>query len=560
MGRRKEIRKETWVFVGLLVLLATIFGWRQFYGFNKNDEIFYISTVYRFFQGDAMLIDEWNNVQLFAFITYPLYCLVRLFHHSNEGIVLIFRFCYLIFQAAVSIYCYLRMERFGWARIFPALFYFVTTPYNINSLSYNTLALGFLLLTLVTVASVDNPGWETGMLCGVFTAGVVLANPYAVLLFISYGCACAVYSFSCYRDRRRKKVFPELSIRFYLWMCMGAFLVFLLFLAFIFSRGSLGEILEGFTYIIMDKERKKPFWVKFAKYFIRIHRYYRVLVYVTAALIVLWFADRRERIPPAFYLAADALTAAAYVVYYGFFWEMVGINYMLVPLIFPGLIAFLVAKRRDGKLFFGWYLSAVVYTLLAHFATDTGIYTMSASCMVADAASMLLMWQVVREQKRIVWLKAIVCALLAVQFIAGIWLRVSYVWGDERLPLLTTGITQGPLKGIHTTRENALLYEEVLQDMGDLRLTSEDKLSVIGIAPWMYLNTEAECAAYSTWEILETDPLIFVYYRIHPEKLPTVVYCYGVDESILETDFAYNLVNQGYEPSTVRHGVALVRR
>lgn len=41
------------------------------FGFNKNDEIFYISTVYRFFQGDAMLVDEWNNVQLFALLIYP---------------------------------------------------------------------------------------------------------------------------------------------------------------------------------------------------------------------------------------------------------------------------------------------------------------------------------------------------------------------------------------------------------------------------------------------------------------------------------------------------------
>ena len=69
MKNRMSIKKESWIFAGLLILLFVMFAWRQFYGFNKNDEIFYISTVYRFWQGDAMLIDEWNNVQLFAFIT-----------------------------------------------------------------------------------------------------------------------------------------------------------------------------------------------------------------------------------------------------------------------------------------------------------------------------------------------------------------------------------------------------------------------------------------------------------------------------------------------------------
>lgn len=546
------------MFAGILFLLFAVFGWRQFYGFNKNDEIFYISTVYRFFQGDAMLIDEWNNVQLFAFVTYPIYCLIRLFHHSNEGIVLIFRFAYLIFQMAVSVYCYVRMKRFGWVRILPALFYFVTTPYNINSLSYNTLAFGFILLILVTIAGSEELGSGSCFLCGIFTAGAVLANPYAVLLFIIYGCFCTGYSF--YSHKKNRQIPEELSLRSYLWMCGGAFVIFLLFVAFVFSRGTLGEILEGFTYIVMDTERKKSFWVKFAKYFIRIHRYYRGLVYVTAALILLWIADRGKRISPAVYVAAAAFTAVPHVIYYGFFWEMVGINYMLIPLAFPGLIAYLVSDKKDKKLFYGWYVPAVFYTLLAHFATDTGIYTVSASYMLAGAASILLMWEMVKEYGKTVWLRLIVCTLLAVQFTACIWQRITYVWGDEHLNLLTETLTEGPLKGIHTSGENAELYGDVLQDMEDIQIDAEDKLFVVGIAPWMYLSTDAECAAYSTWETLETDPLISIYYEIHPEKLPTVIYCYGYDESILETEFASDFINQGYEPSIMRHGVVLTHR
>ena len=67
--------------------------------------------------------------------------------------------------------------------------------------------------------------------------------------------------------------------------------------------------------------------------------------------------------------------------------------------------------------------------------------------------------------------------------------------GDEKLPKLTVAAEEGPLKEIHTSEENSLLYEDVMQDMEDLQLTREDKLFVVGIAPWMYLNTEAECAA-----------------------------------------------------------------
>ena len=116
------------------------------------------------------------------------------------------------------------------------------------------------------------------------------------------------------------------------------------------------------------------------------------------------------------------------------------------------------------------------------------------------------------------------------------------------------------MKGVHTSEENGQLYTDVLQDMKDLELTKEDKLFVVGIAPWMYLNTEAECGAYSTWETLETDPLIWKYYESLPEKLPTVIYCYMYEESILETEFADKFMDMGYEPVSMRRGIVLIRR
>ena len=551
------IKENKKLFAGILFLLFLIFAWRQFYGFNKNDEIFYISTVYRFFQGDAMLVDEWNNVQLFAFITYPLYWLIRLIYDSNEGIVLLFRIAYLVFQAAGACYCYWRMKRFGWVRILPALFYFVTTPYNINSLSYNTLAFGFVLLTLVTLACMEEWTLRDSILCGIFTAGAVLANPYVLLLFVVYGILCA--GFTLYDKHTGQQTEVILSVRHFFWMGVGAFFVCVLFFVFVFSRGSLEEILESITYIVMDSERQKSFWEKFAKYFIRIHRYYKILVYITGILLVLRIADRKKKISSFVYVAAGVITSIPYIVYYGFFWEMVGINYMLIPLAFPGLIAYVVSEKKDRKLFYGWDIPGLLYTILAHFATNTGILTVSASYMIASAASILLIWQAVKEiEKKQLYL----CfgIVVAVQFIACVWQRVIYVWGDEHLEYLTCELTEGPMKGIHTSVENEHLYMDVMQDMEDLQLTKEDQLFVVGIAPWMYLNTEAECGAYSTWETLETDPLIPIYYEIRPEKLPTVIYCYEYEDSILETEFAYEFINMGYEPRIMRRGIVLERR
>lgn len=227
------------------------------------------------------------------------------------------------------------------------------------------------------------------------------------------------------------------------------------------------------------------------------------------------------------------------------------------------MIAYVTAKQKDRRLFWCWYVPGLIYTLLAHFATDTGILTVSASYMIPSAASILLTWQAVYQQSRESWkrnLRSLCYIFLAVLFLACIYLRMVYVWGDEHMPYLTAKLEEGPLKGIHTSQENESLYQNVLDDMEDLQLTEEDRLFVVGIAPWMYLNTDAECAAYSTWMTQETDPLIPLYYELHPEKLPTVIYCYGYDESMLDTEFAVSFTEQGYETSMMRQGLVFKYR
>lgn len=122
-----------------------------------------------------------------------------------------------------------------------------------------------------------------------FTAGAVLANPYVVILFLLYGVICvgsAVWSHHTKNNWKQcqRRIPDALKIRTYFFMGVGAFLILLVFVWFVFSRGTLDEILECFEYIVMDTERQKSFWEKLAKYFIRIYRYDKYLVRITLYL------------------------------------------------------------------------------------------------------------------------------------------------------------------------------------------------------------------------------------------------------------------------------------
>ena len=41
MGHNIHIKKETAIYAVCLAVLFCLFAWRQFFGFNKNDEIFW---------------------------------------------------------------------------------------------------------------------------------------------------------------------------------------------------------------------------------------------------------------------------------------------------------------------------------------------------------------------------------------------------------------------------------------------------------------------------------------------------------------------------------------
>ena len=143
MEKIKRIKDYTAEIVfGILFLgVALLYLSRINMGMAEMDESFYLTIPLRLAQGDALLVDEWHVSQLAGFLIYPLMKVYLWVTGGNtEGIVLHFRYIYLVVQMTVTVIGYLCLrKREKWMAVIVNLVYALFTPFGIKALSYNTM-------------------------------------------------------------------------------------------------------------------------------------------------------------------------------------------------------------------------------------------------------------------------------------------------------------------------------------------------------------------------------------------------------------------------------------
>lgn len=554
----KAKKQNLWFLAGLLGIGLILF-WRCFYSVNTTDEAYYIGTVYRLWFGDGMLCDEWNPTQqMCSFWLYPFYVLFRLILGSNEGMILAFRLLYIAFQLFISGYLYGKLKKFGYISILPIFFYLLSTAFNINSLSYNTMANSALAALLVTLGMMEKPDWKNGIWCGIFASIVVMGNPYAVFAYILYGIACVAVTLIF--KKLKKDVPVALQFGTFFKMSLTAAGVLVVFLIFTFWHATLERIMNNLPYIVGDQEHVQRWNVKISDYFryFREHYFGAVLVPLVVSGSALFDKKRVEH--GALYMILSVLAILPYMIYHGLISDYVPVNLVTVPICFLGLPAFVVSKKPLRKVFYIWYLPAMVYPFIVQITSNTGPLAVSAGFVTAGAASVLLAAAWAGEQEGSL-LKNVVHGVILLQLIMMLFLRITYVWADAPLSELTTKVERGAAKGLYTTELTAGYYEEMYDDIDALNMTEEDGFLVVGSEPLLYLYADRQVASYSTWQVYTNETRLYRYYEIHSGegRFPSVVYCAEADETIFDSILVEKLLlPMGYEWVQLSHGIAFI--
>ncbi len=545
------------------------------YGLASPDEAFYLVTPFRLLHGDRMLLEEWHLTQFSSFTMIPEVGAYLLLAGNTDGMLLTFRVLYTGMWGAACLFLYFRMRAFHPAGAMCAsLFLLCYAPFGIMAFSYNSLGILYLMNAAVFLLCARRHRRIQHALAGLFFAGAVLCCPYLMLIYGGYSLALGIRLMRgkaplLSADRREaRQCWQDFTL--------GAGILAAVFLAVLLSRASLSELGTSLQHALQDEEHA-PFSLlqKGSGYVTALwqaNRFFPLLMILTAVLAVL----TRIRRHPAFFWA---VCAASLLSLRQFLVEEPYLNYLMLPLTFPGIYVLAVTRsRRIRQLGWFWLVPGILYTFCLHCTSNTGFYAISSAGAISSSAGLVLMGMYCRElqeenhrmarEGRI--LTALSCAAALIcfgfQMRYEIPLRYQTVFQEPGLMEYEEQrmLEAGPQKGIVATAEDAENYERMYRDAAQIQ---DKRVLFLTAETWPYLMNRNGVAAFSGWlgsinngwdrtVSGETMTRLKRYYDLRPEKRPDVIFTDGENSALPAAYFDFPLS----EPERLENGYVLIRR
>lgn len=531
-------------FLILFALSACFIFWKCPYGFGSLDESFVLTVPFRLVQGDGLFANEWHLSQMAGFIAYPFVYVFLKLNGNTEGIILAFRYIYAFIQCITSLYVYHRLKKYNWiGAITATICILIYTPYNIMTLSYNTLGIICLLISVVTVATAQKCCKTQYTIAGVFYALAVLCCPFLVFVFLGY----VLFVFILKPSKKQSlNQFPLFDTTCTIFMTVGAIITAVMFFIFVFSRTSLSQFFESFSWILNDPEHTFSLIKKIAKYF------YSVLtpnilapfVYLLFGILyVVYLRDKAKNQHRHYYFIA-----AVFITLLLFAGHLIGkryVNYMMWPINTLAFVVFVLTKNKNiQNLFYTMWIPGMLYGFCINMASNQTYYVISSASSVATVGSILMVAMFVKEISSEITSDSLkkVCSIavascFAIQLLSVGILRYKMVFFDTDIHTQTEYIDRGSQAGLIVSEQK---YSEYCQDEEKMAIIAEykpEKVLFLTTKTSFYLMSNYEMATFSAWLSgvnSYTIEKLLAYYEFNPDKLPDIVYAEAEDELFID--------------------------
>lgn len=498
----------------IMTILFFVLLIRNWYSFCWSDESLYVSNMYRLYQGDVFLIDDWHKSTLSSYVTLPLFDLYMLINGSTDGVYLFFRnvMVVLAFINSIMVYNCICRHFSNVAALICSVCILIYSRANICGVSYYNMGLHLFVLALCIyyltnfVSSQDTSKVKLAAFGGGICLGLsIIVNPYIIIIFPLLIIA--------YMKTNRKSI---------LMTGLGCVLCGLIFFAFYLSGVGVSQLSKAFENLFHVEEA--AVWSRFFQWFVLLYRFFKPTIWIQCIVFLC-----------SYFMKKLKAKSRCQVQVFLFFVSVVCLGINLVSsknLLGGAYIAFTMfglqalpavwvqSSYEEKRSITYYYLTGILLSIAFGIASNNGIDAAGIGFVITTFGAVLILsmyrFSVTGMIRNCV--EILKCFVLAGVLGITLFLRIFAVYRDGTLEQLRCKITQGPAKGLYTTQEHLEQYNNVIDDIHTyVTGGAQTNIFITKLAAWAYLCTDARCAVYQTWRTLFSDPMLETYFLDHPQ-------------------------------------------
>ena len=532
----KKPKKIFWLGKIILVSFAVFLMTRAKVGYIYNDEPFILTLAHRFLKGDLIMWDEWHPTQMVGYLNLPITALYFLIHPSTEGMILHFRYIFIILWLITLLVIYRRISKFTnkpFLTCMACSYLLLFSSMDIMTLSYNFYSLAGLMLCITFV--ITGKKKLEYFFAGIFYSIATLASPYLSIVFVLYYIIFGIIKFIL------KKKIPNKVIEVTKYVLYGVLLSVGLFFGFFFIHGgTISKLFTSLKYIFSDEAYPTRSIYQIIRGYLGtafITFYYFAIIFVVTFLIPIIFRKPKE-------LGLQLHCILFVVLLHWMIWHyhyITVFNKQMVQICFFGFHA-LIINRNFNKYYASIYGIGLLFSIVLYCTSDLQVVATSMGLTISGFASFFLIEDSLKNTK---WNKILILAVCIAQLTSQVFLRIRKYYFDWYTPNNNYEITDSVAKGLYVTKEQYEEYYSIYNDIKD-NIPEGANLCSISQKPWVYFIKDSNYYTFSSWMSDTVDYKINrlkEYYSLHKDKMPDYVY-------IMKKDYSDEYINEifiGYE-------------
>lgn len=533
MIKRNE-RIGKMVAVVVLVIAALFMLNRAKYGYIYNDEPFILTLSHRLIKGDVFLYDEWQPTQLTGFLNYPWMILFTATHNNTDGMILFFRYVYVILNFVSLLFVYLRLSNYSKKPLITGaacLYLLLFSSMDILTVSYNFYSLtGLLLFITLCITGKSNIEY---LFAGIFFSVATLASPYLAIVFVLYYLIFSLNHFVLKKDISKNLIDITKMVLF------GVILSVAIFICFLYGTGgNISKMLNTVSYIFTDVEypSQSIFQLIYGYLYTWVNKF-RTFGFMFVVFVMLSLIDKKHKTLwlEAHIIAFVILTPRMiHIFLYQF-------NYLIMQIGLLGFHALIIDEQRNNS-YSLIAIAGVIFSFILYATSDLKQYAIANGMVLAGFASFFLIDDYLQKyENNTILIKTLCILLVFAQIGTEVYERMTKYYLDNNINDNLYLIEESVAKGLYVDQEQYDTYMSVYNDI-NINIPHDAKLLVLSQKPWIYLANDSDYCTYSAWMTSSKEFRINrlkEYYTLHQDKYPNYIYVLDEDFKLKELQYAF---------------------